>query len=602
MKINFTFQLFVLIIIVTISCSDDVFLEVDNKSSLDDITLWRDEVNADMFLNGCYARLFPTGSDWPDQQMDNFSDDAHARVYFGSYAWKEGTVDKSIIPGGGFSGPQGPSNGNNSWIATYKNVRSLNLFIEKIKENSDNFSPEYIGKRIDEARFLRAYFYSELFMRVGGVVIDTIVQDRRSTTLSELQQPRNTFEETFDFLINELDLILNNNRLAIKYNHSDADAGRATLGAALALKGWLQLFAASPAYNSSSPAVNDPNNLQHFKDPNNQRWVDAAKTNMEFISTWGHKGDKLYDLFSPMVDFWKEENEYNTEVIWDRQFVPITMPNRYGQYGGPANLDGIINVTWGEYQPTQSIIDEFQMANGLDISDPKSGYDPNAPYVGREKRFYDFIAYDGAPYYRKWMSKTDTIRMRIDKVNPSNNEIDLSGANDATQTGYWFIKQLSDEDPRNLINCGQNYVFYRYAEVLLNYAEAQNEAFGPDATVYDAINAIRTRSGTDLPPLKEGLTQDQMREKIRHERRIELCYEQKRLFDIWRWKLAEEVLNKPTMGMKIYNESPNDNSGNWIYEKFELGMGYKFTNEMYFSPIPQEVIDRNPKILQNYGY
>lgn len=592
----------IFIVTAFVSCKRDTFLDTTNKANLDDGTMWTSEQNADIYLNGCYASLYPTGADWPDTQLDNFSDDAHARVYFGSYAWKEGNVDISIRPGGGFSGPQGPSNGNNSWQATYKNVRNLNFFIEKIRENASNFSTGYIAKRIDEARFLRAYFYSELFMRIGGFVIDTVVQSRATSTLEELQAPRNTYEESFNFMINELDEIINSENLEVKYQNADADAGRATLGAALILKGWLQLFAASPAYNSSSPAVADPNNLQHFSTPDAQRWAAAAATNKKFIETWGHKGSGTYNLFSAMVNFWREENEYNSEVVWDRQFVPVTMPNLYGSYGGPCNIDGIINVDWGEYQPTQSIIDDFQMANGKDITDPTSGYNDQKPYTGREKRFYDFICYDGAPYYREWMSKTDTVWMRIDKVNPRNNEIDLSGANDATQTGYWFTKQLSKYDPRNLVDCGQNYVFYRYAEVLLNYAEAQNEAVGPDASVYEAINAIRTRPGTDLPTVLVGLSQNEMRKVIHRERRIELAYEQKRLWDIWRWKEADARLNQPTMGMKVYNAKPNDNSGTWIYEKFELAMGHVFTNKMYFSPIPQEVIDRNPKIVQNLGY
>lgn len=590
-----------LITLAILSCKRDSFLNTTNKANLDDGTMWVSEKNADIFLNGCYAQLYPTDADWPDTQLDNFSDDAHARVYFGSYAWKEGTIDISIRPGASWVA-QGPSTGNNSWQKTYQNVRSLNSFIQNIRNNSQNFSTEYISKRIDEARFLRAYFYSELFMRVGGVVIDTVVLSRASSSLDELQRPRNTFEETFNFIIDELDVVLNNKNLPVKYNASDGEAGRATLGAALILKGWLQLFAASPAYNSSSPAVSDPGNLQHFSSEDPSRWIDAAATNKKFIETWGHKGEGIYQLFPDMVNFWREENEYNSEVVWDRQFVPVTMANLYGAYGGPANLDGIINVDWGEYQPTQSIIDDYQMSNGKDITDPASGYNPQNPYFGREKRFYDFICYDGAPYYREWMSKPDTVWMRIDKVNPRNNEIDLSGANDATQTGYWFTKQLSKYDPRNLIDCGQNYVFYRYAEVLLNYAEAQNEAVGPDASVYDAINTIRIRPGTDLPPLAIGLSKEEMREAIHRERRIELAYEQKRLFDIWRWKEADVRLNQPTRGMKVYNSKPNDNSGTWIYEKFDLAMGYLFTNNMYFSPIPQEVIDRNPKIVQNQGY
>ncbi|MEO9003340.1 MAG: RagB/SusD family nutrient uptake outer membrane protein, partial [Ginsengibacter sp.] len=279
---NIIFLCIILVCIIsisTISCKKDAFLDTTNKTNLDDGTLWASEQNADIFLNGCYANLYPTGADWPDTQMDNFSDDAHARVYFNSYSWKEGNVDVSLRPSGGFGGSQGPSNGNNSWETTYKNVRNINSFIENLREHSSNFTTSYVAKRSDEATFLRAYYYSELFMRIGGFIIDTVVQSRATSTLDELRKPRNTYEETFNFIISELDKIINNGNLKIKYENSDPDGGRATLGAAMVLKGWLQLFAASPAYNSALPAVADPGNLQHFGSYNAARWADAAATN-----------------------------------------------------------------------------------------------------------------------------------------------------------------------------------------------------------------------------------------------------------------------------------------------------------------------------------
>ena len=153
-------------------------------------------------------------------------------------------------------------------------------------------------------------------------------------------------------------------------------------------------------------------------------------------------------------------------------------------------------------------------------------------------------------------------------TNPSKNEIDFSGA-DASKTGYDTKKRVDNlNSPADRINCGINHVYYRYAEVLLNYAEAQNEAVGPDESVYEAINAIRTRPSTDLPEVAAGLSQDEMREVIRHERRVELMFEEKRLLDLWRWKIAEDNMNKVLHRCKIYNSVPEDNSGKWISYNF----------------------------------
>ncbi|MCO5238311.1 MAG: RagB/SusD family nutrient uptake outer membrane protein [Chitinophagaceae bacterium] len=582
-------------------CKED-YLETINKSNLTDVTLWESESNADIFLNDCYGDLVQK-SNSPDN-LDNFTDDfdTPSGNVFTSFFWKGGLCFASRDDFTAWGGQAGPCYDAN-WPGTFEKIRKLNTFIQKMSEYAQNFSEEYKSKRIDEAKFLRAYFYSELFMRVGGLPIITAPQDRVTMTEEELLIPRSSFEETFNFIITELDGILNNNNLEIKYHHGDQDAGRATLGAALALKGWLQLFAASPAYNSSDPAVpSGSDNLQSFATPNSQRWADAAATNKKFIEMFGHKGTGEYNLFPKMSQFWDEANEYNEEVIWDRQQVGTTMPNTLMVYGGGPVYVHDIYYNWGNFNPTQELVEQFQMANGKDITDLTSGYDDQNPYVNREKRFYDFIMYDGASYKFDWMSTPDIFYSRIDLVNPSKNEIDFSGA-DATKTGYQTKKRVDNfhSAADNTLN-GMNNIYYRYAEVLLNYAEAQNEAVGPDASVYEAINAIRTRPGTDLPELEAGLSQSEMRKAIHRERRIELCFEEKRLFDLWRWKDAESLLNKVLNRCKIYNSKPQDNSGAWVYEIMPLDLPHVFTQKMYFNPIPQSAIDRNPKLKQNWGY
>jgi hypothetical protein len=275
------------------------------------------------------------------------------------------------------------------------------------------------------------------------------------------------------------------------------------------------------------------------------------------------------------------------------------MGSTFEQYGGPVWINGAY-YTWGNYDPTQELVDQFFMANGKPITDPTSGYDPQNPYKNRERRFYKWIVYDGAPYKMDWMTKEDTIYTRIDQVHPSKNQIDFA-SDDVGNTGYYFKKKLNPlVRPGGGPASGANYVYFRYTEVLLGYAEAQNEATGPDASVYDAINKIRERS--DLPPLPDGFDQAQMRDAIHHERSVELCFENKRFYDIIRWKIADQVMNVDKHAMKITNTSPSNNSGVWKYEVVPLNHPHTFDMKMYLTPIPQPVIAQNPKLVQNPGY
>lgn len=579
-----------MLLMITASCQREDFLENVNKTNLTDATQWASEGYADIFLNDLYSNLSNKGNE--PENLDNFTDDNDNGFYYTSWNWRDGIVTPAS---GGFDiwfGQCGPVDWAN-WSSTYTKVRKCNTFIQKLKQNSKNFSETYLKQRLDEARLLRAYFYSEMWFHVGGFAIITTPLDRNTMNSTEIYNARSTFEESFNFLTSQLDSIVKNNALAVKYNSGDKDAGRATLGAALALKGWIELYAASPLFNSA-PALPDPDGLISFTTADPARWAKAAATNKQFIDNY----EGTYALFSDLPNLWRVSNEYNSEVVWDRQVVAVTMGSNYEQFGGPVWIDNVY-YTWGNYDPTQELIDQFCMANGKLITDPTSGYDPQHPYVGREKRFYDFIVYDGAPYKQDWMAKTDTIFTRIDKVNPSKNEIDFA-SDDVGNTAYYSKKKINPDAPRGGGASGQNYIYYRYSMVLLNYAEAQNEAVGPDASVYDAINSIRNRS--NLPDLAAGLDKTGMRDAIHRERRVELCYENNRFFDIIRWKIAGDVMNKDKHAMKITNSSPTDNKGVWVYEIIPLNHPHTFLSKQYMNPIPQPVIDQNPKILQNPGY
>ncbi len=568
-----------------------------NKATIPDATQWASEGNADLFLNGMYGQLYnPTNS--PDP-LDNFTDDNDGGIYWTSWHYKGANCGPSVDGGTQFN-----TFGNNyaDWVTNYQRIRSANVFLQKIQQYSANFSAAWVAKRTDEVRFLRAFTYAMMLEFFGGVPIWTTVPDNNTMSAAQLDQPRSTFEQTFNFIDNELDTIVKNGNLAVKYNHGDANAGRATLGAALMLKGWIELFAASPTFNSGTYPLSDPNNLVHFASADPTRWAKAAASFRQFMTNYTQ-----FSLFPDYSQFWYEANEYNSEIIWDKNLVAnVPNPNNnydqpessnYDQYGGPVWILGQY-YTWGNYDPTQELVDAYRMANGKDITDPTSGYDPQHPYVGREQRFYQSIVFDGAPYFQPWMSRTDTIYTRIDVLHPSQNQIDFASA-DVSNTAYYNRKRLNPNGGAG-VSSGINYIYYRFAEVLLGYAEAQNEAVGPDASVYAAMNAIHARG--NLPALPAGLTQAQMRTKIQTERRVELAFEDKRYYDIIRWGTAKTLLSTDRHAMKITNTSPSDDAGVWVYTPVLLNHPFGFLDKMWMIPIPQSVMDANPKLIQNPGY
>ena len=583
--------------------SCDKNLDNQRKDVLTDVTQWANESNADIAINDVYDQL-PDIYGQPEQ-FDNFTDDNDPDHYYASWKWKAGTIDPASTNYALFGGAAvGIATINRfNWAGLYQAIRKCNNTMQQITLNRNNFSAGWYNKRMDELRFHRAFHYSSLLQNWGGVPLVLTAQTREDSAALFLK--RSTFAETFDFVIKSLDTILTNKYLAVKYNKGNADAGRATLGAALMLKAYMQLVAASPLHNSATyPGGADPNKLVTFGNADPARWATAAASFKKFMDDWGGPG-KPYDLVADDSTIWYESNEYNPEVIFDRQYVANVKGSSLEYYGGVVYVLSAYS-TWGNYNPTQELVDQFFMANGKPITDPTSGYNPQNPYANRERRFYKWIVYDGAPYKMDYMATTDTVYTRIDKVKKSLNEIDF-GLNDWTNTGYYFKKKLNPPTRPATGASGANYIYFRYTEVLLGYAEAQNEAVGPDQSVYDAINKIRAR--VSLPALPAGLSQSQMRDAIRQERRVELCFENKRFFDIKRWKIGEQVLTTDLHGMKITNTVPSNNSGVWQYTVIGLSdppsttvHPHSFVAKGYMQPIPVPVLNQNPNLVQTPGY
>lgn len=549
---NSAFCMLIFVMLSTIfSCkkSLDQSLSITPHNSVTDLSVWSSTSTADVFLNSIYGYL-PDGNNWYDP-FDNWSDNSicgFSWVLSRTQAQQSTQTPSTLAWWGGWT-----TGYPYDWSSNYNYIRACNVFITKVAASS--LDTGYKRERIAEVRFLRAYFYQNLWMAYGGVPIITVPLDATSQGDS-IFHARNTWAETYQFITTELaaaaeDLPIN-----------AAESGRATKGAALTLKGWVELF--------------------------DHQYTASAATNMEVVNMG------VYSLFPDYGGLFMPANNVNSEGIFYREYIPNVLGGRADSFDGPTFTAGGSETSWGGVNPTQELVDDYDMDNGKTISDPTSGYNPQKPYVNREPRFYQSIVYDGSYWYN------DTIYTRQGIGSP--NEIDLSDHNDATQTGYYQRKGLNDKitlgaDNWNNGTSGQNYYYFRYADVLLNYAEAQNEAVGPDGSVYNAVNQIRERA--QLPDLTPGLSQDAMRTAIRRERRVELAFEGKRYWDLIRWGIAGTNLNRQLHGIAItstngvLNYAPVTVPGG--DRKFDASKNNLF-------PIPQSAIDQNKNLTQNPGY
>lgn len=534
--------LLILLSIALFSCNK--YLEIIPTDQVSDPTVWSDAATTDLFLNGIYSRL-PNQSGEP---LDNFSDD-------GINGINQVSGSRTLYATSIYT----PSNVPNNWAAFYSNIRNCNTFIEKV--TTSKLPDSWKIKRLAEARFLRAYYYQSLWIWHGGVPIITKVLDR-NTQGDSIFMPRSTSDETFTFITNELAAIVND--LPLK-----AEAGRASQGAALALKGWCELFEASPLKNL---------------DNDKSKWALSAVTYKKVMDLG------IYSLFPDYNTLFFEENNNSVETIFAKKYLGGTsLGNSKVAQIGPTFVFGTAHA-FANSNPTQELVDSYLMANGRTITDPLSGYDTQNPYLNREKRFYQSIVYDGS----FWLGDQMIMKQGVG----SRNATDLGDRNESSNTGYYWRKGLDEKYAT--INNNQNsadFIIFRYAEVLLGYAEAQNEVSGPDEGVYNAINKVRERSA--LPALQTGLNQEEMRTAIHRERRVEFAIEGKRWYDLLRWKIAEKNLNGPLHAISI-----KDVNGKWVYSSVPAAVGLRvfYPEKNYVLPIPQAAMDRNSKLVQNEGY
>ena len=465
--------------------------------------------------------------------------------------------------------PDGGSWWNNFrgiYLVNHFLANSDNLDLEMYRLNPDDIGHEQYQNRLDnikrwkyEVRFLRAYFYFELIKRYGGVPVIT-----RPVEIGD-SFPRNTLDSCVNFIVKECDDIALG--LPIKYTEQE-NLGRATRGAVLALKSRVLLYAASDLFNSPEKWASDYANKDLISVKTidrKERWkraADAAKDVIDLADAGYALSNNYQGIFRSYTD---------TEIILARR---DGASNDFEKANYPVGYDlGNSGNT-----PSLNLLDDYEMLDGTAFDWSNKNHAAN-PYKGRDPR----LAF--------------TILSNMTKFNGRPVECwtggrDGKGVPRATKTGQYLLKYIDPE--LNLLEgrtSVHTWILIRLAEVYLNYIEALNEYQPAHSDIKIYYDKIRRREGIKMPVLPDGLDQDAVRQKIRHERRIELAFEDHRLWDARRWMIAADnemgkgVLNIPLRGLEILNRG-----GVPSYRPIEIEKR-NFEPKMYLYPIPQGDLD-----------
>ena len=524
------------------------------------------------------------------------------------------------------------NNPMSQWDACKDGIQYVNKFlsvVEKVKWAPSAVSKQqmFVDRLKGESFGLRALFYYYLLQAHGGYAADGILYGVPLLTApedgsSDFNQPRASFadcvkqcfadcDSAIILLPTEYKNIESEDEIPAKYQalgaqKSGYDLVFGTKADGLisgkivkAIKAQIALLAASPAFRDQS-GVTSAEAAAYC--------ADALKCigGLEGLDPTGNVWYRIKSKLSPGSSdiaemLWCEDRsaEGHNNTTQEAENFPPTL---YGR---------------GRINPSQNLVDAFPMINGRPITDPKSGYDPQNPYANRDVRLSDDIIYHGVTY------NGAKILTGIDIPNDNNETIDnLNNIETSTRTGY-YLKKLLREDAR-LAGSGSEskqwhvYPRIRCTEIFLAYAEAANDAWGPDSdptgigyTAYDVIKAIRERgglgttkdqNGNDIPDEYIGeckSDKEKMTQLIRNERRIELCFENKRFWDLRRWQIP---LNETVTGMKIEKVDPNKEDSPLKYTIIDVEDRKYDNSYQWYGPIPKGEVLKWSNLQQNKGW
>lgn len=442
---------------------------------------------------------------------------------------------------------------------SFSMIRRCNDFLTNIA-NIEFAEESKKNNMIGQVKTIRAYQYFLMNWIYGGVPIIESYE-----TAEEAQVPRNSEEEVKNFIYNELD-----EAIPMLYDAPEA-SGYIAKGTALALNMRASLFYGD--YQRAKDAAKAIMDLGIYElDPSYENlFTLAGQNSKEIIASVQH-----------------DENLYSNGMI-------ATMYN---------NADG----GWSSMVPTQNLVDTYEMSNGLTKEEAGSGYDATHPFANRDPRMAMTVLYPGMD----WVGLTgktilNTLDATIDGAKNPNYPDD---ADNASKTALTWAKYLNPYTQYGDIwSTNAQPIVFRYAEVLLSYAEAENELNGPSAEVYNLLKQVRNRVGMPDVDQNKYNNQAKLRELIRRERSVELAGEGLRRQDIIRWKddsgkmLAETVLNGPlTRVVGTVNTSEPDPTKRATISGTALVENRAFASYNRYLPIPQSAIDKNPNLKQNEGY
>ncbi len=552
----------VLALILLIGACEDGFLEKYPLDAPSSETFYSNEDELIMAVNACYTNIIIISNDWGafksmlfPWHLETMSDISWERygndICFGSHdsqSWWPEMV----------------------WSSLFNGIAKCNELINNMDRAKDMVSDDLFKRIKAEARFLRAYHYHHLVELYGDVPLL-----EKTPSLEDANVSRSEKTQVVDFILDELEAAAAD--LPIGYGSSEI--GRATKGAALAIKARIALY--------------------------NESWsvaIDAAQRVMNL---------GVYSLYPDYENLFKYEGENCNEIIFDYQFKT---PTNYHSYPIELAPDQGISTAYNWTVPLQDMIDSYEAIDGKPI-DESAVYNPNYPFKNRDPRLDQTIIHDGMKF-ANWIFYTHPDSTKTWQFDDNGDSIRVENTNVtsayASFSGYHWKKYLDEEDIYdNPFESELNLILVRYAEMLLTYAEAKIESNQIDQSVLDAINQVRQRPSVNMPSVTT-MVQGELRKIVRRERKVELASEGLRYYDIKRWRIAEKAMNRPAYGRPKGNYNiigtPNlDEDGIPDYgedvSKIRIIAQRSFNpNRDYLWPIPQGDRDVNPNLTQNTNY
>lgn len=564
---------FVLSLVMVLTACNSVLDDVDDLSNYPEEGTFNDSQTVNAYLSALYASTF---SGWP--------------VNFGDIADESG----GIIP------PDWVNEQNGTmkyW--PYGTIRRVNIMLEEMQESTlteDDDKSELIA----QAKFIRAYLYFQMVYRHGGVPIITAPQSLDD----DLFVARNSTAECFDFIVQDLDDAI----AALPPTYRGSDYGRIDKAGAMAFKGRVLLYKASPQFNPDAPY-------------SNSYWEDAYKANMEAKQFLDGNGFGLLGNYTDVFETEEHKENIITVVYQD----PIKSNGRLEHSVRP--LSESKNATGGD-EPIWALAEAYPMKDGKQPGEsPVYTYEVQQFWENRDPRFAATLVWNGAHY--PLSGKTDRRQYTMSNIASSVDAFGyiVQGESFSTRTGLYCRKGIMEELPVELVTANDiDWPEMRYAEVLFNYAEAANETGNPGA--FQVLKDIRARAGIEPGAdgnygLNPGMSREEMREAILHEKYIEMAFEGHRFWDLRRHRMLDrldgmrkygvmalkvngrtydQVIQEDLEAAKNYSLLPND----FYYEVVELittgPEEMSMPDKYYFFPIQLSHIDLNPKLEQNVGW